>query len=355
MTLYKLVKYNQERFIYIRNKCIISYGCKLSNNCAEDYIDILPGKNIFKSEVFDNILECIPKNCDHIFILRPPALGEAYVFVYLYKALLQKFKAKNPCVIVRVKAQQELLRLYNINSYYIDMNLADINRCFEQTEYSYKNRFFHIYPNTIKESFRIYREFNINYPEYLKKLYNLNEFTHNKIFFEDSVVNNINKKFQNIDRNKLIFILPEAKTIKPLNKSFWMDLIQELKDSGYIVYVNSINNPDFSNFQELSISEALYLASISKCIIGLRSGFVEPISVFNVPMHIIYTDHKYNKGVTSTDILRFSSLKYYPYAKNNIISEYDNSVCDELSIKLKIIENIKSMEANNENSCYNCI
>ena len=55
MTLYKLVKYNQERFIYIWNKCIISYGCKLSNNCAEDYIDILPGKNLKYLIIFWNV------------------------------------------------------------------------------------------------------------------------------------------------------------------------------------------------------------------------------------------------------------------------------------------------------------
>ena len=76
------------------------------------------------------------------------------------------------------------------------------------------------------------------------------------------------------------------------------------------------------NTTELNIAEALYLAQISKGIIGLRCGFIELMSMFDVTKHIIYTSCKWN---TIPQIKNVTTLLNYPFVKPETIFEYEQT------------------------------
>lgn len=77
-----------------------------------------------------------------------------------------------------------------------------------------------------------------------------------------------------------------------MEKDFWDNLCEKLKNQGYEVFCNSM---DFKNLIKdststfLTYEEAIELAKYATAIIGLRSGFLECLSQNNVPLIALCT------------------------------------------------------------------
>ena len=141
-----------------------------------------------------------------------------------------------------------------------------------------------------------------------------------------SALNKANRIGLNIDN--FIFLCPESQSNEDPPNDFWINLVEDLYNSGYDVFLNVLNqNPKFGTAKScyLTFAEAYYIASLSKKIIGLRSGFIEPLSsIKNIPITCYYTDFK-DRGLLSAldkhKVLKGFSLKYLPNVNINNIRE----------------------------------
>ena len=92
----------------------------------------------------------------------------------------------------------------------------------------------------------------------------------------------------------------------------------------------------------LTFEEAYYLASLSKCIIGLRSGFIEPLtSIKNLPIFCLYTDFKDRgllKSISSDVVMKSFSLKKLPNCDATMIKELSDTLCSEDFSVLEFLE-----------------
>ncbi|MCD7780769.1 MAG: hypothetical protein LUH05_08885, partial [Candidatus Gastranaerophilales bacterium] len=138
------------------------------------------------------------------------------------------------------------------------------------------------------------------------------------------------KKAERIGLNldNFIFISPESMSNESPNKNYWCDLCDKYYNAGFDIFINAINqSPDygFGKTCFLTFDEAYYIASLSKKIIGLRSGFIEILtSIKNVPITCLYTDFKDRgilKPIAAEKVMSAFSLKKLPNANEENIKE----------------------------------
>ena len=112
-------KNNHEREIRFLNFPIIQYGKIEENDIQETYLEILPFLNSSKKleQFWQSILNQIDHKHDQIFIMRVPALGEAYLFNFLIDELINKYKAKNPCIVFYSKKQSDVFNAFRYTDF----------------------------------------------------------------------------------------------------------------------------------------------------------------------------------------------------------------------------------------------
>lgn len=351
MKFFHIVKYNKNIELYFLNILLLKYSNFTKGHSTYSYIDIFSNKS--SKIIFDRILRFQNiKQYEHIFIIRPKAFGETYMFNYFYKALIEKYNIMNSCIIVVNPSQKCLLQVFGNESYLIDLDFNKMNSAFKQNIYKYKKHIFHIYPNVLKDSIYLFENFEsgMTYPNALKNNLKINNYNECHFNFNSEMIKNVKRKLQNLGLNfeKVILFLPEAHTIESLNSSFWKELANDFDILGYDVIYNVNNTENFSKYTPnlaLDIDEVLYLASISKCIVALRSGLCEPMTRFNTMMQVIYTAHKFS-NISSAKMLDFSRLTAYPMVSNKNILEYDKSCIESKLLRNLIIENFKKKMEN---------
>ena len=221
-----------------------------------------------------------------------------------------------------------------INYKKIGLNWDYLSFAIEKDFYSQDDRNIFVYINKdfIYKLMNTYK--NSDNPEhYVRAVQNLFEFKPDEInsaFCADSnqrllVLNKLKKSGLNI--NKFIFVSPDALSIYPLSNHFWEELEANLKHKGYDIFVNS---------KAFTITEAKIIASYSKGIIGMRSGFIETLLELNKPMHIIYTPMLIN-NMPADKFCKAHSLVFYPYTKKELIFEYENQNNNEKLIMEEIV------------------
>ena len=329
-------KNNHEREIRFLNIPIIQYGKKEENGVKEKYIDIL--SKSFEHKELDKILDLLPTNYDYIFLIRA-GLGEAYLLNFMLDAIIKKYNIKKPCLICKSKAYVDLFNLFNpnIDSYCDIIDFTRLSHVLQKRCIKYKNVTFNINPSTFNEIKQLCTNYELNlenrhYADIIKQFNNINNFICKKPTFNPNIEKYIYEKINSLNKGNLIFIINEANFIHNLSYSFWEKLITILKKYGYDVLINSAN---------LSISEAMYLASQSKAVIGMRCGFSEILSTLNIPKHIIYTNCKFHDLPNFKDNF---SLQKYPFVDENTLFEYQLSNQNEEELLEKIIRNLCCLE-----------
>ncbi|CCY25143.1 putative uncharacterized protein [Brachyspira sp. CAG:484] len=144
---------------------------------------------------------------------------------------------------------------------------------------------------------------------------------------KQSALMKINRIGLNLDN--FVFLCPESQSNENPAKDYWVNLTEEFYAQGYDIFINTMFlNPDYGIGKTcfLTFDEAYYIASLSKQIIGLRSGFIEVLTtVENVPITCIYTDFK-DRGLLKPlfveQVLNGFSLKRLPNVYTKQIKEY---------------------------------
>lgn len=332
MKLVKNIKLNKEREIQILNHPFIQYGEYNDKTKNEKYIDILPKS--FEHKVYDLIFEKIDNKHDGIFLLRA-GLGEAYLLNFFIEDIIKKRKIKNPCFICHRKQYKELFSLFhpNIPFYYIDINLQKLFHLFEKRWTNYMGKKININPSTLKEVQILFNNYEKeiekrHYTEVIKKFNNVKKFNFKSPILTGEIKRTALEKIQNLDINNFIFIINKANFVVPLEDNFWNNLTNQLREKGYDIYINDT---------DLTFSEAFYIASLSKGIIGLRCGFSELLSTLDVPKHIIYTPCKHNNIQNLQEIL---TLEKYPFVNKETLFEYNALKTELQDISNKILGGI---------------
>lgn len=169
---------------------------------------------------------------------------------------------------------------------------------------------------------------------------------------EEIKISTINKtKKINLNIDNFVFITPESQSNKDPQDGFWEDIIEKFYNDGTDVFLNTMQlNPKYGTAKTcyLTFEEGYYLASLSKEIIGLRSGFMEPLtSIQEIPITCYYTDFEDRgllKNLSSEKVLKGFSLKELPFANGNNIYEYDfNEYKDSENFVYKILSNINEV------------
>ena len=156
-------------------------------------------------------------------------------------------------------------------------------------------------------------------------------------------------------KNNFIILSPEAVSLKPLPRDFWVQLSNELKSIGYEIFLNVSKISDkidgvFTLF--LSINEINELAKYSKGIIGLRSGLLEIMSCTSskpvIAIYNSYVDSLPNKMSPQQAKVGFS-IKQLPNVSSKVI-EY---CADEYSSEELIYEIVNEVKFSNTKELLN--
>ena len=161
---------------------------------------------------------------------------------------------------------------------------------------------------------------------------------------KQSVLDKVSKIGLNTEN--FVFLCPESQSNLNPKDCFWADVINRFYSEGFDVFMNVMKlTPLYGTAKTcfLTMEEAYYLASLSKCIVGLRSGVMEPLTAINdIPILCLYSDFKDRgvlKSIPAEKVMSCFSLKNLPNASDNIYEytfEQVNSDCiDKLISEVK--------------------
>lgn len=308
-------------------------------------INIIKTKNICsikETKYFQNLLKNFPKTTKVVNILNL-ATGESYVLA----SLMQIKKQEDVIWCTTRKSTYSIFNLFQPNTVKYIEGINNFN--FAKTHYDFNNVKFNIYMSDefwfefwkTKDSFinalSIYLNRSIIKEKYLS--------IKTKKQDEECLLKKIDKIKLNL--NKFVFIAPEANSTNLLDKSFWNDIVFDLRKKGYDVFCNVMDNTNLVNNTKttyLTFSESYILAQKAKCIISLRSGFVELLSTIDIPIFVIYNMVNNNKNRFLNNLYENYTLKNYPNLTSHLV-EYKYEKFDQINdIKQNIILQINEIK-----------
>ena len=328
MKLFEKIKIGKEREIRFLGFPILQYGKRNIPNGTEKYIKLFPKS--FEHKALDKILKFIPKekNHDHVWIVRTEGLGETQILNFMIDELHERYHVKNPCIVSQREIYKELFELYtDIPFYKLNIKQVEYGTYLKHKNINYKGKCFHIYHCTNDESMAWLKSHQNGDDSHLlvaiKQWWKIDTFSNNKMCFSKEVINSTLKKVKEIelDLNKFVFIAPEANGAIKLSNEFWLKLSSQLQKKGYDVFVNTVNSSSLlGKTADLSIAEAVYLASLAQDIVALRCGFAELLAFIpNLKsIKILYTQYR---EMPSYRFKKIYSLKQYPAPNKKNIKE----------------------------------
>lgn len=284
-----------------------------------------------KKKLYNTILEYVEPKYSNIYI-NFNCSGETYLFLSYIKP------SKDSIFIATKKYHKDLCRMMHpeIDCIYLPdivyLRSLDNNNIYKE-EYKGKT-FYNILPFNyfvrFEDNLRKGKE--VHYCEEICKTIGI-EYTKEAkkpIISEETKQNTLMKvKRIGLNLDNFVFLCPESQSNENPKDSFWIDLTDTLYSKGYDIFINTISlKPEYGTGKTcfLTFDEAYYLASLSKKIIGLRSGFIEMLTSNNVPIICYYTDFKNRgllKSINAERVLKGFSLKKLPNVKPDNIFEFD--------------------------------
>lgn len=315
---------------------------------------ILKATREFLINFYDEIIDKFPNYDDYyVFLSRS---GEFFLLMHHLDEWLKKNKSSNFILIFSAKYHVNICKMFfpNVSCAYIkNINIPLVSKEIKAVKNIYKNK--NIYVPTCERYFvdveNKIRDNNAHYYELLKLHLGLSEDTRHY-----SITTEAKEKacriVQHFLGNNFVFISPETLSNEPMEKDFWADMCNKIKSKGYNLYCNAMNFYNLIPNCEvmfLTYEESIELSKYAKCIIGMRSGFIECLSQNNIPMLVLYTDFPKRQGfkrLASDKVLNGYSLKKLPYVNKDKIYEYDVNkykkqeyIIDEIMHKLEELRN----------------
>lgn len=301
------IKFGYENF-YI-------FGIKYKKQSTRNLLYNIIDQNI--SEKYKNIY--IHFNCS----------GETYLFLSYISP------TEDSIFVATKKYHIDLCKMLhpNIECVYLPniLNLRAFDNVYKE---NYKNKcFYNVLPfeHFIKLENKINKEQEVHYCKEICKTIGIDYTASTKVpLIGEDIKKSALKKANRIDLNlnNFIFLCPESQSNEDPPSDFWINIVDDLYHNGYDVFLNVLyQNPKYGTAKTcyLTFAESYYLASLSKGIIGLRSGFIEPLSsINNIPIICYYTNFKDRgllKPLSAEQVLKGFSLKLLPNTNKDLIKE----------------------------------
>ena len=364
----KVYSYNLDNYfgnfsIKILGICLIKSKVENLYNLREKFyllgIPIFSKNNKYK--ISNLYKEFVVQKFGHYdtYICFSSGIGENFLLFLHFNEFIKKYSSKKILLLVDKKSIYDCYKLFNYK--YPIKILEDPRNMFLDKSSVYKEKTF-----IVPLNYEYYRKVessilnnNTHYYENLKKELEIISAPRVPVSHkENKMINNIAK---NVLESTFVIIMPEAFSIQKCSLYFWQTLITKLKQHNIKIFHSVEFGIPFKDNElaiNFNISELIQLAKYAKCIIGVRSGFLEVVSTISgVPTIAIYNafaPHLNNK-LTSQQILKGFSLKKLPM--NQPIKEYDYlSYNDDKLINIimkEIIENNFTQETNfkSKNNC----
>lgn len=288
------------------------------NNFSEKYVDILP-KSLF-SEVMESIYQKVKNKYNLVFIVRVNAVGESYLLNYLYKEIAEKLQTENYCFLVCNNSHYEnIFKIFSDTPFIsVDIDRKLFNDALTKRKFTYKGIIFYVHQSTVSELNNLFRikyakeNYQVSYPDWILNMSLAEKYTYSPMVISQKDKDIVNR-LVNINLNNFVFLSTKAKSVLPIADSFWNLLKYKICKKGYDI---------FENNNQFTFSQVVYIASLSRHIISLRSGLDELLSTLDVPKHILYTKHMFSP-ISVQKTKEVHSLLNYPFVNKNTIFEYE--------------------------------
>lgn len=154
-------------------------------------------------------------------------------------------------------------------------------------------------------------------------------------------------KLLGLDLENFIFLAPKANSMREKDALF-DEILSFAKENEIDVYVNLAPGDLFTSSypyknSALSMEGALYLASHAKAVIGLRSGFLELLTLSKVPIFALYTQ-LFRDDISSCEVREGYSLKKFPGINQDLVFEYDFTNTSDDEVKESIIKELVKLK-----------
>lgn len=309
--------------ITIRKKFYQQY-CKSIDSYDIDEI-------IFNVNQFYNyIINHCQSDCFNLVLHRH--LGDSFALLCLKDYFEKKYKKQ---LHFFVKPRQEvLMKIFNIENYTIfDItNFLDIGDYTTEIDIS-KTQYIdkieeNLYINLFPSVPLINTPFICNPIEYIKNKCPYENFIHGwsimlgldikqvespklNIELSDEVL----KKLDYIDFNKVICFAPEANSCKEINIEFWNLLAEQLTKKGFSVIVNAVNRHHeikFANYINCSLYDFIAIAKRARAVFTIRSGLADILANVQKKCFVFSTEEIYQ------DYFYMNKIFKLPYEVNEI-------------------------------------
>lgn len=269
---------------------------------------------------------------DSIYCFNGAPSGELYIALNLLPELISKNNSKKPLLIVNKKFKYNLCRLFrpeypvllcgkSSELYFYNSRELKIKDCSLYVIFSIKHY--------LEQDILINKE-NEHYYQYILKNLGI---TFPEDFVFPKISENIKEKIRNYVKSngleKFVILSPEANTCDD-GCVEWGDLCRDLSAKGYKIVLNiqdltkqiAGTIPAF-----LSYEEFLELSRYACAAIGLRSGFMEILSVNKeLPLYVVYSGFPRRgvlKEMSASVALSGFTIKKLPGVNKDKIYEYD--------------------------------
>ena len=321
---------DMKQIICLCNFKIISIkedGINRSTFLLNYLINKQPLLNIIKKK----FLKYIDRKHDHIYVLNANS-GEIYLFFkYVFDKFLEKNNSKSPLIITSKKYHLEIVKMLcpEIPCLYLKNYYHNIKgESYNIENFIFYKIFSHEHFLKVEQEARTSNK----KAHYLTAIFETLGLNANKVVprkmqviaqSEHAMLEKMNKIKLNLDN--FIIISPEARSCELLEDSFWVNLINNLAQQGYDIFVNIVEDcVDLSGAKykscSLSYSEAYALALRAKKIYSLRSGFTEFLLDTKCPMEVYYTKFRHN-NITAEQIHNEYGLLSLPDINPELIKE----------------------------------
>lgn len=323
-------KYYPKKFSFELRFCgIVFFKTKIRKGVKKYYFLGFPiGFSSTRRLLYQRVLSILPKKYDNIYI-HYNCSGETYLCLSYLRP------SKNSVFIATKRYHIDLCHMMHpeIDCFYIPeiLPLRGIDDIYQE---NYKNsNFYNILPfkhfMNLESSLR--KGEQIHYCDAIRKTSGGGNLTACRPFIRESVKNSVLSKAKriNLNLNNFIFLCPESQSNVTPSGDFWKNLVDELYAQNYDVFINMLELRDEYGIGKtcfLTFEEAYYLASLSKGVIGLRSGFLEPLTSINdLSITCYYTNFKERgklRSLPAQIVLNGFSLKKIPNVVVENIEEY---------------------------------
>lgn len=317
-------------------------------------------KSIIKvnlSEIFyKKYLKSVKIDYDDVYVLHANS-GETYLFfAYCVKSVLRKNKSKKPLFIATQGYHVDILKMYLPNANYVYFENFYLKTKSDKWVVKDHNCYMIFsaihFQNVEKDTYK--KEIGqVHYLSSINKTLEISEKDYTKpiVKISQETKQTLDEKIKTLHLNidNFVILAPEAQTCEELPISLWNNIIKELNQRGFDVFLNIVNKENYikdckSTF--LTYQEVFELTKKAKAVISLRSGFTEfllPTEIPNITVYTKFRERVQNAFSVAKTISAFSMHKF-PFINHDLVCELNiDDFKNEEQLLKTIIENFDSM------------